>query len=174
MTNPRKTFKFAPHTHNNQCVLVFSNQTSVPLPFCIRKMWPLITRKKWTESEREKENTALRSLKLQREIKRHHHLKSGHIESSSFFPSFGRHTQNNPDGDYEGEIRNLFNFSIWWLFPRTVGRSIKFSLWQSQMRRKIQSGTLFYYAPASNDSQISMMLTTSSFDLKWCKILDRS
>lgn len=32
----------------------------------------------------------------------------------------------------------------------------------------------FYYAPASNDSQISMMLTTSSFDLKWCKILDRS
>lgn len=57
----RKPSNLRTYTQSNQYTLVFRNQTSVPLPFYKRKMWPLIKNKSeldvWMQSlERKKKH----------------------------------------------------------------------------------------------------------------------
>lgn len=63
--------------------------------------------------ERVRYTLSTQIIEITMKDKRHHRLIARtHIESSWIFLSIIWTIQNNPDDDYRGEIRNLFNFSI--------------------------------------------------------------
>lgn len=106
-----------PHWKLFMYACVFSNQTSVPLPFYTRKMWPLITEKKETNK-----TCTLNSVHyINRDTTTSSHLKFHARICERVFFYFLYHRKalhkSNPDiyrlqrGD-----KNLFNFKIWWLF----------------------------------------------------------
>lgn len=125
-------------------------------------MWPLIKKNipNWWYRETEvaeEKNTTFRSVKLQRKDKTASSLEVRIHRKQQFFSIISNEhntTQNNPDEDCEGEIRNLFNFSIWWLFSFPRSRSI--SHWERTKTHKYHChiSTVRCYAISFNDWKI--------------------